>query len=83
MRLPVLFLSSYRSHISLSLQAELSIHLPAAPSSDNLVALIRVYHVFQDKNSPKISSAQVKAHKVKLRTDAGGRVDINVTRLTR
>ena len=66
-------------------KAELSLHLPAAPSdvTADSVALIRVYHVFVDKMSNKTSITQIKSNKVQLRTNVGGRVNINLTRLTR
>ena len=76
-----MFLSSPLTEISV--QAELSIHLPAAPSTADSKALIRVYHVSVDKKTGKTSMTQIKSHKVQLRTDAGGRVDINLTLLTR
>ena len=75
-----MFLSSITD---ISVQAELSIHLPAAPSTADSKALIRVYHVSVDKKTGKTSMTQIKSHKVQLRTDAGGRVDINLTLLTR
>ena len=36
-----------------------------------------------DKKTGKTSMTQIKSNKVQLRTDAGGRVDINLTLLTR
>ena len=45
--------------------------------------MIRVYHVSVDKKTGKTSMTQIKSNKVQLRTDAGGRVDINLTLLTR
>ena len=61
----------------------LSIHLPAAPSDSEKRAVIKVYHVLVDKKSGKTNINQIKRHSVKLRTNAGGRVDINLTFLTR
>ena len=46
-------------------------------------AIIKVYHVSVDKKSGKTSMNQIKSNTVQLRTNAGGRVDINLTILTR
>ena len=65
-----------------SAQSLLNIHLPAAPSESASRAIIRVYYLSQDK-SGKTTLAPAKENKVQLRTDAGGRVEVNLSHLTR
>ena len=65
-----------------SAQSLLNIHLPAAPSESASRAIIRVYYLSQDKGG-KTTLAPAKENKVQLRTDAGGRVEVNLSHLTR
>ena len=64
-------------------RAELSVHLPAAPSTADTKAVLEVYHVSVDKKTGLPLISQIKSHRVKLKTDTGGRVVINLTQLTR
>ena len=63
--------------------AELSVHLPAAPTTADSKAVLRVYQVSVDKKSGQTLLTQIKAQKAELRTDAGGRLDVNLTLVTR
>jgi len=62
--------------------AILNIHLPAAPSKAETHAVIQVHYVSKDKTG-KIFLSRAKENTVELRTDAGGRVEIFLTHLTR
>jgi len=60
----------------------LNIHLPAAPSLTETHAIIHVYYLAQDKAGHSFLSP-AKMNKVRLNTHSGGRVEINLTNLTR
>ena len=64
------------------LQSILNIHLPQAPSEAETRAIIHVKYISVDK-AGKTTILPAKENKVQLRTDAGGRVEINLTHLTR
>merc|ERR1711874_140968 len=64
-------------------KAELSIHLPPAPSIVDSKAVLRVYYVYVDRKSGLTSMSQFKSQKVQLWTDVGRRVDVNLTAVTR
>jgi len=61
----------------------LNIHLPAATSPSQTRAIIHIFYVSVDKKSGKAFVTKAKENKIELRQDRGGRVDINVLRLTR
>lgn len=64
------------------MQSILNIHLPKAPSEFETRAIIHVKYISVDK-AGKTTILPAKENKVQLRTDAGGRVEINLTHLTR
>ena len=64
------------------MQSILNIHLPKAPSELETRAIIHVKYISVDK-AGKTTILPAKENKVQLRTDAGGRVEINLTHLTR
>ena len=64
------------------MQSILNIHLPQAPSEAETRAIIHVKYISVDK-AGKTTILPAKENKVQLRTDAGGRVEINLTHLTR
>merc|ERR1711936_600411 len=60
----------------------LNIHLPQAPSEFETRVIIHVFYISEDKSGKTIMSP-AKENKVQLRTNARGRVEINLTHLTR
>lgn len=64
------------------MQSILNIHLPHAPSETEIRAIIHVKFISVDKTG-KMTLVPAKQDTVKLRRDTGGRVEINLTKLTR